>query len=137
VRSNKSLSSNHKKKKKILFVDNEPDITTMLKMALERAGFSIDVFNDPLLALKSFRPKLYDLVILDVMMPKMDGLELYNQLKIVDPTIKACFLTASSETYSEELGKKKGRHCELNKDLFLYMPLPISKIVEEINRRIE
>lgn len=48
----------------------------MLKMALERAGFSIDVFNDPLLALKNFKPKLYDLVILDVMMPKMDGLEL-------------------------------------------------------------
>ena len=73
VRSNHSLSSNHKKKKKILFVDNEPDITTMLKMALERAGFSIDVFNDPLLALENFKPKLYDLAILDVMMPKMDG----------------------------------------------------------------
>jgi CheY-like chemotaxis protein len=67
VRSNHSLSSNHKKKR-ILFVDNEPDITTMLKKALEHAGFSIDVFNDPLLALKSFKPKLYDLVILDVMM---------------------------------------------------------------------
>jgi DNA-binding response OmpR family regulator len=90
-----------------LCVDNEPDITTMMKMALERVGFSIDVFNDPLLALKSFKPKLYDLVILDVMMPKIDGLELYNQLKSVDPRIKVCFLTASSETYSEELRKKK------------------------------
>jgi two-component system catabolic regulation response regulator CreB/two-component system response regulator ChvI len=129
--------SDHKRQKKVLFVDNEPDITTMLKMALERAGFSIDVFNDPLLALENFKPKMYDLVILDVMMPKMDGLELYNQLKSVDPSIKGCFLTASSETYSEELRKKKGRHCELNKDLFLYMPLPISKIVEEINRRIQ
>ena len=55
MRSNHSLS-NHKKKKKILFVDNEPDTTTLLKMALERAGFSIDVFNDPLLAL----PRRYD-----------------------------------------------------------------------------
>jgi CheY-like chemotaxis protein len=137
VRSNHSLSSNHKKKKKILFVDNEPDITTMLKMALEHAGFSIDVFNDPLLALKNFRPKIYDLVILDVMMPKMDGLELYDRLKTVDHRINGCFLTASSETYGEELRKKKGRHCELNKDLFLYMPLPISKIIEEINRRIK
>jgi DNA-binding response OmpR family regulator len=118
-----------------LFVDDEPDMTTMLKMALEYAGFSVDVFNDPLLALENFKPKLYDLVILDVMMPKMDGLELYNQLKNVDPSINGCFLTASSETYSEEI--KKGRHCELNKDLFLYMPLPISKIVEEINRRIQ
>ena len=109
----------------------------MLKMALECAGFSIDVFNDPLLALKNFKPKLYDLVILDVMMPKMDGLELYDQLKSVDHNINACFLIASSETYSEELRKKKGRHCELDKDLFLYMPLPVSRIVEEINRRIK
>jgi CheY-like chemotaxis protein len=129
--------SDHRRQKKVLFVDNEPDITTMLKMALEYAGFSVDVFNDPVLALKNFRPKLYDLVVLDVMMPKMDGLELYNQLKNVDPSVNGCFLTASSETYSEELRKEKGRHCQLNKDLFLYMPLPISKIVEEINRRIK
>jgi CheY-like chemotaxis protein len=71
------------------------------------------------------------------MMPKMDGLELYNKLKNVDPSINGCFLTASGETYSEQLRKEKGRHCELNKDLFLYMPLPISKIVEEINKRIK
>jgi hypothetical protein len=52
-----------------------------------------------------------------------------------------CAMTASSETYSEKLrrekGREKGRHCELSKDLFLYMPLPISKIIEEINRRIK
>jgi CheY-like chemotaxis protein len=137
VRSNYSVSSNHKKKKKILFVDNEPDMTAMLKMALENAGFSVDVFNDPLLALENFKPNLYDLVILDVLMPKMDGLELYDKLKNVEPSINGCFLTASSETYSEELRKKKERHGELDKDLFLYMPLPISKIVEEINRRIK
>lgn len=112
-------------------------MTTMLKMALERAGFIIDTFNDPLLVLKSFKSILYDLVVLDVMMPKMDGIELYNQLKNVDPRINACFLTASSETYSEKLRKEKGSHCELSKDLFLYMPLPISKIVEEINKKIK
>jgi CheY-like chemotaxis protein len=131
-------SSNHKKKKKkrILYVDDEPDMTAMLKMVLENAGFAVDTFNDPLLALKNFKPKLYDLVILDIMMPKMDGIELYNQLKIKEPDIKSCFLTASSETYHEELTNRDGRHCELNKDLFMHMPLPISRIVEEINRRI-
>jgi hypothetical protein len=67
----------------------------------------------------------------------MDGLELYNRLKNVDPSVNGCFLTTSSETCSEELIKKKERHCELNKDLFLYMPLPISEIVEEINKRIK
>jgi hypothetical protein len=65
------------------------------------------------------------------------ALSYINELKSADPSIKACFLTASSETYSEDLRKRKGRHCELNKDLFLYMPLPINNIVEEINRRIK
>jgi DNA-binding response OmpR family regulator len=115
-------------------VDDEPDMTDMLKMALEHAGFTVDTFNDPVLALNSFKPNMYGLVILDVMMQKMDGFELYNQLKKVDPGIKVCFLTASSEMYREKLVKEK--HCELNKDLFMNMPLPISKIVEEINRRI-
>jgi DNA-binding response OmpR family regulator len=118
-----------------LYVDDEPDMTDMLKMALEHAGFSVDIINDPLIALERFKPNQYDLVILDVMMPKMNGIELRNQLIQIDPSTRVCFLTASNETYSEELGKEK--HCELNKDLFMYMPLPISKIVEEINRRIK
>jgi DNA-binding response OmpR family regulator len=66
--------SDHRRQKKDLFVDNEPDITTMLKMSLEHAGFSVDLFNDPLLALKNFKPNLYDLVVLDVMMSKMMAL---------------------------------------------------------------
>jgi DNA-binding response OmpR family regulator len=118
-----------------LFVDNEPDITTMLKMALERAGFIIDIFNDPVLALESFRPNRYDLVILDVMMQKMNGFELYNRLKKMEPDVKVCFLTASSETYREELMKE--RHCELNKDLFLNMPLRLKEIIDEVTKRID
>jgi CheY-like chemotaxis protein len=132
------LSSNNDKKrekKKILFVDNEPDMTTILKMALGRAGFTVDIFNNPLLALKNFKPNLYDLALLDIMMPEMDGIELYKQLKKIDPSIKVCFLTATSEMYHEELGKE--RHCHLDKDLFLHMPLPIKGIIEEIKKRIQ
>jgi two-component system, OmpR family, response regulator ChvI len=109
-------------------------MTTILKMALEHVGFTIVIFNDPVLALKRFKPNTYGLVILDVMMPKMDGFELYNQLKKRDPSVNVCFLTASSEMHREKLGKEK--HYELNKDLFLNMPLPINNIVEEIKRRI-
>jgi CheY-like chemotaxis protein len=137
VTSPRLSSSNDKKtvKKKILFVDNERDMTTMPKMALGRAGFTVDIFNDPLLALKNFKPNLYDLALLDVMMPEMGGIELYKQLKKIDPGIKVCFLTASSEMYHEDLGKE--RHCHLNKDLFLHMPLPIKGIIEELKKRID
>jgi CheY-like chemotaxis protein len=107
-------------KKKILIVNDEPDVTTMLKMTLERVGFKVDTFNDPLQALKSYKPHMYDLVILDVIMPEMDGLELYTQLKRKDSGINVCFLTASSEPYREELLKAK--YNQLSKDLFLEMP---------------
>ena len=117
-----------------MFVDDEPDMTTILKMALERAGFTVDTFNDPLLALESFKPNLYTLVILDVMMSKMNGINLYNQIKKVDLGAKVCFLTACNEFYREKLMKE--RHCELQRDLFLEMPLPIGRIVEEIDKRI-
>jgi DNA-binding response OmpR family regulator len=130
-----SNNDRKREKKKVLFVDNEPDMTAMLKMAIGRAGFTIDIFNDPLLALKNFKPNLYDLALLDIMMPEMDGIELYKELKKIDPSIKVCFLTASSEMYYEEL--RKERHCELNKDLFLHMPLPIKGIIEEIKKRID
>jgi CheY-like chemotaxis protein len=129
-----STSVIDQRRKKILLVDDEPDMTAMLKMALENAGFTIDTFNDPLLVLKSFKPNLYDLIVLDVMMPKMDGIELCNRLKEVDPGIKVCFLTASNEIFREKLIKDK--HCELDRHLCLEMPLPLNRIVEEINKRI-
>ena len=64
--------SSQEVKRKILAVDDELDMTTILKMALECVGFTIDIFNDPVLALERFKPNLYDLVVLDIIMPKME-----------------------------------------------------------------
>ena len=124
------LSSNNKKKR-ILIVDDEPDMTSLLRIAIERAGFSVDTFNDPSIAVQHFQPDSYDLVLLDIIMPKMDGFELYKQIKKVDPLVKVCFLTAS-EMHREEFRKEK--HCDLDKDLFLKMPMPIKEIIGEINK---
>jgi DNA-binding response OmpR family regulator len=59
------------RKEENLSLNDEPDMTTMLKMTLEHEGFIVDTFNDPMQALKSYKPRLYDLVLLDVIMPKM------------------------------------------------------------------
>jgi CheY-like chemotaxis protein len=130
-----STSQPFPEKKKILVVNDEPDVTTMLKMTLERAGLRVDTFNDPVLALKSYKPHMYDLVILDVIMPELDGLELYTQLKRKDSGINICFLTASSEPYREELLKEK--YNQLSRDLFLEMPLPTSELIREVKKRIQ
>jgi CheY-like chemotaxis protein len=110
-------------------------VTTMLKMTLERVGLRVDTFNDPMLALKSYQPHLYDLVILDVIMPELDGLELYTQLKRKDSGINICFLTASSEPYREKLLKEK--YNQLSRDLFLEMPLPTSELIREVKKRMQ
>jgi len=58
-------------KRRLLIVDNEPDITFTLSSILEENGFEVVSFNHPLLALRSFKPRYYELVILDIRMPKM------------------------------------------------------------------
>ena len=90
------------KKARILIVDDEEDITSILKKGLENYGYEIDTFNDPLLALSSFRAGSYDLILLDIRMPKMDGFKLYEELQNIDGRVKICFMTAY-EVYSEAL----------------------------------
>ena len=63
-------------KKRICFVDDEPDILLLCKIVLEGEGFEVFTFTDPLLALSRFMPAFYDLIVLDIKMPQMDGFEL-------------------------------------------------------------
>ena len=72
--------------KKILLVDDEPDVTYTIQKILEDHGFKVDIFNDPILALDNYNAYFYDLIILDIKMPTMDGFELYlkiNKLNII------------------------------------------------------
>src|SRR5215213_10390331 len=109
--------------KKILLVDNEVDITYALTNALENYGFNIEAFNDPILALNSYKSNFYDLIILDIKMPKMDGFELYNKIREKDPKVKICFLTASEMYYEKfrkarsEIGKIIGEDCFIQKPI--------------------
>lgn len=81
-------------RRSILFVDDDEDIVALFKSGLERRGFSVSAFNDPLAALKSYRPGEYDIVITDIAMPRMNGFELYRRLVQLDTSVKVCFLTA-------------------------------------------
>jgi len=119
--------------KKILLVDNEADITYALKNALENYGYSIYSFNDSMLALNSYKSNFYDLVILDIKMPKMDGFELYNKIKERDPEVKICFLTAS-ELFYEEFRKTRYMLGEkLGEEYFIQKPIKTDELVQKMN----
>src|SRR5439155_24994682 len=77
----RSMPVNPQNKPHILIVDDEQDITAALKLGLERAGFSIDVSNDPRTALGQFESLKYDIAILDIRMPGLNGFQLYRELK--------------------------------------------------------
>jgi DNA-binding response OmpR family regulator len=119
------------KTKKILIVDDEPDITLAFNMLLRREGFDVDTFNDPILALSEFTPNYYDIAFLDIKMPKMDGFSLYGEMIKRDKNIKIYFLTASEEYYetfrNEEFAK-------IDKDLFIQKPIANKELVKRINQ---
>jgi len=67
-----------------LVVDDEADITAVMRRGLEKEGFGVDTFNDPLEALSDFKPGVYDLALLDIRMDKMNGFELFRALQKID-----------------------------------------------------
>ena len=117
--------------KRILAVDDEPDLTMICSLALQYHGFKVDTFNDSQEALSNFKPDYYDLDILDIKMPKMDGFELYDKIKKKDDKVKICFLTAS-ELYYEEFRKKE--YSALDKNLFLKKPIDNDDLLKEVNK---
>ena len=80
-------------------VADEPDVTYAIEKILENNGFVVDSYNEPTLALSNFRQELYDLLLLDIRMPKMNGFELYQKIRQIDSYVKICLLTASELFY--------------------------------------
>ena len=117
---------------KILIIDDEPDITYTIKNILEDNGFAADTFNDPILTLNNYKVNFYDLVILDIKMPKMDGFELYIKIREQDPKAKICFLTAIT-TFNEDFRKTRlelGK--TINEDYFIQKPIKIQDLVKKL-----
>ncbi len=90
------------RQQRILVVDDEIDIALSIKLILSSHGYDVEVYTNPKKALASFKADYYDLVLLDVHMPEMNGFELYEELKLLDQKSKICFITAF-ETYYESL----------------------------------
>lgn len=117
-------------KKVLLLVDDEPDICTVLKIFLESNGYMVSVFTDPVQALCNFAPGVYDLAILDVFMPKINGIDLYARLMDIDPKLKVIFLSAT--TLSALYDKFRLSYPFLNQMHFLNKPVNLYKLKERL-----
>src|SRR5215212_7840593 len=119
--------------KKVLLIDDEPDLTYTIKNILEDNGFKVDEFNDPILALNYYKANFYDLVILDIKMPKMDGFELYIKIREKDPKVKICFLTAS-EMYYEKFRKTRSEFGRIiEEECFIQKPIKNEELIRKLN----
>ena len=82
-----------------MVVDDELDICLMLKVVLENNGFIVDYYYNPVVAVDEFKSNFYDLIILDIQMPDINGFQLYREIRKKDIKAKICFLTASESLF--------------------------------------
>ena len=116
----------HNGNKSILLVDDDLDITITLKKVLEREGYNVHAFNNPLKSLKEFRKDGYHLIILDIKMPQMSGFELYNEIRKIDDKVDVCFLTAG------EINPGDKDYQMISNKLFLRKPIENDVLLQAI-----
>ncbi|MFY9799513.1 MAG: response regulator [Candidatus Nitrosopolaris sp.] len=126
-------TANLKIGKRILVVDDEPDVCFVLDTVLGENGFVVDSYEDPFLALKRFKADLYNLVILDIKMPGLNGFELYRGIRKLDKKVKICFLTAGEMyTYLRGSDILSSLPCSY----FIRKPIDNVGLIERINEII-
>ena len=112
------------KEKNILLVDDDEDLINLYETFLKYDGYKVDAFTDPVDALSSFRKDVYDLVLLDLKMPKMNGVELLHELQNIDPNLLYRFITATNKEYIDNI-KINNIDIEVN---IIYKPLWLNEL---------
>ena len=135
-------------RKRILIVNHEDDVSFALKLVLEEEGgqvlynnkmncFKVDSFNDSILALNNFEKGLYDLLIIAVVMPSMNGFELAKEIRRIDDKVKICFLivgeiSSKVRFNASSSGQGEGEGGYLDK--FIKLPIENKDLIEQIDR---
>jgi two-component system, OmpR family, response regulator ChvI len=120
-------------KYRILVVDDEADIGLVMKLGLEKEGFAVDVFTDPLAAKAQFKPGVYDLLLIDIRMPQINGFHLYRELVKIDNQAKICFITAF-EIYYDEFRRVFPK---LKVDCFVRKPVGMEELAKIIRKELD
>jgi CheY-like chemotaxis protein len=129
--------------KSILVIDDDPDITLTFKKGLEAENnkksnnkkifFKVYTYNDPLLALSQFKPNFYDLLLIDINMPKMNGFELSTKIFEIDINPRICFMS-SGEINQEAL---REQYPTLSIGCFIKKPVTLEYLVRRVKAELE
>ena len=119
--------------KVVLIVDDDPDMTSVFSLGLQDEGFEVYTYNDPLEVLSQFRPNFYDLLLVDINMPKMNGIDLSRRLLELDSNVKICFITAGDANVEvlRELYPTRDIGC------FIKKPVTIDELVRRVKAELE
>ena len=129
-----SLSSEAQQHKRILVVDDNPDIVFTLRVGLESdPTMQVFGFDNPVTALVEFKPNFYDLLLIDVNMPLMDGFQLAQNLLRRDLNVRVCFMT------SGEINMAAAREVHPLKSIgcFIKKPITTDALVQRIKAELE
>jgi len=127
--------------RKILIVDDDVDVTTTFKLAIEDSNNNSDVnkrmevyiSNDPVLALSEFKPNFYDLLLVDINMPHMNGFELCEKMLAIDINVKVCYMS-SAEINCEAL---REIYPALSLGCFIRKPVTIDYLLKRIRSELD
>jgi CheY-like chemotaxis protein len=127
------INKDRSEKRRILIVDDDPDITNAFGLVLEDSGlYEVDAYNEPLIALRDFRPNFYDLALLDIRMPNMNGFELSDKLEKIDNKVKVCFISA----YDVEDKALRKHFPSLQIKCFLPKPIAVSDLIKTLETEL-
>lgn len=114
---------------KLLVIDDEPEITQIIEAFLENAGHQVITENSSVMGIERAKELKPDLILLDIMMPNMDGYEICDELKKTDETsdIPVIFLTGKDSR------DDRGRSFQVGGDMFVKKPFSCERLLEIVN----
>lgn len=116
---------------RVLLVDDEPDIVSVLKQGLKLKGFEVDGSTDPLKALEKFQPDYYDIVVSDIKMPIINGFQLCRKIREKDSRVRIFFLSAF-DIYAKEA---EVMFPTLSSKTFIKKPIRYEELAEILKRK--
>jgi DNA-binding response OmpR family regulator len=128
--------------RRILIIDDEVDLTTTFKAGIEDSNNyndsdkRIEVYtsNNPVIALSEFKPNIYDLLLVDINMPHMNGFELAERILAIDINVKVCFMSCAAEINYEAL---REIYPALSLGCFIRKPVTIDYLVKRIRSELD